>query len=132
MITSSRPEVFCKKETASIFKKKEAPEQVFSCEFCEMFKNTFPYGALAVAASEWYLKCNHQAIGMLRKSKTKVCFSDNFAILNVWKAFLLRCQPINCKCIIIGVPHILCLNFYKIFETAIFLRLLINWCWLIN
>ena len=31
--------------------KKEALAQVFSCEFCEIFKNTFSYRALLVAAS---------------------------------------------------------------------------------
>ena len=32
--------------------KKETPAQVFSCEFCEISKNTFLYGTLPVAASE--------------------------------------------------------------------------------
>ena len=39
---SSRPEVFCKKETLA---------EVFSCEFCEIFKNTLCYRTLLVAAS---------------------------------------------------------------------------------
>ena len=30
---------------------KKTPTQVFSCEFCEFFKNNFFYGALPVAAS---------------------------------------------------------------------------------
>ena len=28
--------------------------QMFSCEFCEIFKDTFPYRTSPVAASEWY------------------------------------------------------------------------------
>ena len=38
---SSRPEVFCKKISACNFSKKEILAQVFCCEFCEIFKNTF-------------------------------------------------------------------------------------------
>ena len=53
---SRRPEVFCKKgvrksiskltgkpplSEACNFVKKESPTQVFSCEFCKIFKNTF-------------------------------------------------------------------------------------------
>ena len=33
------------------FIKKEALAQVFSCEFCEIYKNTFYYGTPLVAAS---------------------------------------------------------------------------------
>ena len=62
----SRPEVFCKKRVlrnfaqtsqentcarVSIFIKIEAPAQVFSCEFCEISKNTLSYRTLPVAAS---------------------------------------------------------------------------------
>ena len=36
------PEVFCENRClASSFTKKEALAQVFSCEFCEILKNTF-------------------------------------------------------------------------------------------
>ena len=49
---SSRSEVFCKKECeACNFIKKETPAQVFSCEFCEIFKNTFFYRTPPVTAS---------------------------------------------------------------------------------
>ena len=34
------------------FIKKETLAQVFSCEFCEISKNTFSYGTPLVAASE--------------------------------------------------------------------------------
>ena len=39
---SSCPELFCEKRVqACDFFKNENPEQVFSCKFCEIFKNTF-------------------------------------------------------------------------------------------
>ena len=38
-----------------LFKKETLP-QVFSCEFCEMFKNTIFYGTLLVAPSDYYIK----------------------------------------------------------------------------
>ena len=63
---SSRPEVFCKKRVLRYFikftgkylcqslfftKVKETPAQVFSCEFCEISKNTFSYRTSLVVAS---------------------------------------------------------------------------------
>ena len=65
----SRPEVFCEKGVLRNFtkftekhlcqslffnkvEKKEILAQVFSCEFCKIFKNTFFYRTLLVAASE--------------------------------------------------------------------------------
>ena len=45
---SSRPEV------SFNFIKKESLAQVFSCEFCEISKNTFFYRASPVAASATY------------------------------------------------------------------------------
>ena len=77
-IRSSRPEVFCKKCVLKNFAKftgkqlyqnlffnkvalkknfikKEALAQVFSCEFCEISKNSFPYRKPPVAASEHLL-----------------------------------------------------------------------------
>ena len=54
---SSRPKVFCKKV---VFIENEALVQVFSCEFCEISKNTFSYRTPPVAASkDWkYLNQN--------------------------------------------------------------------------
>ena len=62
---SSRPEVFCKKGVLKnftklagkhlcqrLFFKKESLAQMFSCEFCEISKNTFFYRTPLVAASE--------------------------------------------------------------------------------
>ena len=61
---SSRPEVFCKKGvpknltkftgkhlSQSLFFNKETLAQVFFCEFCKIFKNTFFYKTRPVAAS---------------------------------------------------------------------------------
>ena len=46
--TSGRPEVFCKKQVLKqIYKSK-----VFSCEFCEAFKNTYFVKYLRTAAFE--------------------------------------------------------------------------------
>ena len=49
----SRLEVFCKKGVlqACNFIKKQTLAQVFSCEFCEISKNTFSYRTPPVAAS---------------------------------------------------------------------------------
>ena len=70
MYRSSCWKVFCKKEVLKNFTKltgkhlcwslfkKEALTQVFSCEFCEVFKNTFFYRAPPVAASE----CNEEIL----------------------------------------------------------------------
>ena len=55
---SCRLEVFCKKMFLKIspkgcnFIKKETPANVFSCEFGEIFKNTYSEGHLQTAASE--------------------------------------------------------------------------------
>ena len=59
--SSSRPEVICK---TCNFIKKETLAQVFSCEFCEISKNTFSYRTPPIAASSLSLfKIN------LRKAK---------------------------------------------------------------
>ena len=64
---SRRPEVFCKKGVLRnfakftgkhlcqrlFFIKKKTLAQVFSCEFCEISKNTFSYRAPLVAASKF-------------------------------------------------------------------------------
>ena len=65
-LRSSRPEIFSKKGVLKIsqnsqentcarglqLKKKETLAQVFSCEFCEIFKYTFLHGTPPVAASK--------------------------------------------------------------------------------
>ena len=40
--------------------KKETLAQVFSCEFCEIFKNTFSYRTPPLVASEEILKRKHR------------------------------------------------------------------------
>ena len=80
MDRSSRPEVFCKKSVLRNFAKftgkhlcqslffnkvagrpatllKKTLAQVFSCEFCEISKNTFFYRTPPVAASGWKFTC---------------------------------------------------------------------------
>ena len=59
---SSRPEVFWKKGAlrACNFIKKETLAQVFSCEFCEIFKNTFSHRTPLVAASVVKILCIFQ------------------------------------------------------------------------
>ena len=49
---SSRPDVLCEKGAACNFIKRETLARVFSCEFCEISKNTFFYRTPLVAASE--------------------------------------------------------------------------------
>ena len=42
---------YLKITSKQLFIKKETPTQVFSCEFCEIFKNSFSYGTPLVAVS---------------------------------------------------------------------------------
>ena len=64
--SSSLPEVFCKKDVLKDFVeftgkhlsqgllfKKETLAKLFSCEFCEIFKNTFLHRTPSMAASDW-------------------------------------------------------------------------------
>ena len=59
--SSSHPEVFCKEDVLKFFSKftgkhrrpeGRTPKQVFSCEFCETFKNTFFIENLWTTASQ--------------------------------------------------------------------------------
>ena len=53
---SSRPELFCKKKACNFIKKKTLT-QVFSCEFCQISRNTFFHRTPPAAAFEFsYLK----------------------------------------------------------------------------
>ena len=56
---------------------KDTPTQVFSCEICEIFKNTFSYRTPLVTASEWTLLSSR-----LRNNKNfcwfLACFKDIF------------------------------------------------------
>ena len=49
-------EIWQENTCASNFIKKETLKQVFSCEFCEISKNTFSYRTPPVAASVFYLR----------------------------------------------------------------------------
>ena len=57
ILGSRRPEVFCN------FIEKEALVQVFSCEFCEISKNTFSYRTPPVAASVFWEGIIHFPLG---------------------------------------------------------------------
>ena len=83
---SSRPELFCKKDVLENFIKftgkqacnfieKETLTQVFSCEFCEIFKNTFFHRTPPVAASysRLHFYCHYEKF--LERSMLKLhCF----------------------------------------------------------
>ena len=58
-----RPAVLLKETPQSLkLYKKETQTQVFSCEICEIFKNTFFYGTPPIAASEYTQRCIHNPI----------------------------------------------------------------------
>ena len=46
--------------TACNFIKTETPTQVFSCEYCEIFKNSFFYRTPSVAVSDQILNKDHE------------------------------------------------------------------------
>ena len=70
ILRSSRLEVFCKK-SVPIYK--ETLPQMFSCEFCEICKNTFSYRTPPVATSQFYtvLKFDVGRNQLTRKCKKK-------------------------------------------------------------
>ena len=58
------PEVFCKNRClASSFTKKEALAQVFSCEFCEILKNTF------FTENLWTIASSYDSLRLLKGQK---------------------------------------------------------------
>ena len=66
------------------FIKKETLAQVFSCEFCEIFKSTFFYGAPLVAASDH----NVDTFLLLLQASVKTSMSSTFLVLAViWLNF---------------------------------------------
>ena len=56
---------------------KESPAQVFSCEICEIFKNTFFYRTPLVAASEMIPDCEFFSFTITHYSK-----NNGFAKMN--------------------------------------------------
>ena len=61
LFRSSRPEVLCRKGVFRNFAIKETLAQMFSCEFCEISKNTCFYRTPPVAASELSYESKHWA-----------------------------------------------------------------------
>ena len=61
-----------KKDVATLLKKDST--QVFSCEFCEIFKNTFFYRThLVTASGDWYFLClytENMKINAVQNKKT--------------------------------------------------------------
>ena len=98
---SSRPEVFCekgvlrnfakftrkhlcqrfflKKSTASNLIKKETLAQVFSCDFCEISKNTFVTEHL-----RWLLLIKQSRWQLIRQLFYKVSFTRYYVIFCLW------------------------------------------------
>ena len=89
MDRSSRPEVFCKKGVLGNFTKFTGEHlcqslflikllaQVFSCEFCEISKNTLLHRTPLVAASVWKIKKKSGKI----KNKLRTIYPENHEIL---------------------------------------------------
>ena len=61
LFRSSRPEVLFRKGVFRNFAIKETLAQMFSCEFCEISKNTCFYRTPPVAASELSYESKHWA-----------------------------------------------------------------------
>ena len=84
-LSEAATEMFCRSEACN-FIKKENLEHVFSCEFCEISKNTFFTELLRVAASELYITETTSRSGI--KNDTSSCRKKEFWIkLN--KRFLI-------------------------------------------
>ena len=72
---------FVKKAEACNFIKKETQAQVFSCEFYEISKNTFPYRTPPVAASGRYLEYILKRI-FIGKNRSSYSFKKLFIIFS--------------------------------------------------
>ena len=86
---SSRPEVICKKGVLIKLRtwglqliKKETLAQVFSCEYCEISKNTFSYRTPPVAASE-YSKERDYSVKSVRGQIIKGELHSNYIFLHL-------------------------------------------------
>ena len=70
--TCARVSFLIKLQASCNFIKKETLAQVFSCEFCEISKNTFSYRTPPVAASEYW------EVWMCLRDKSISLFPLNF------------------------------------------------------
>ena len=70
--------------SCNINKKKKTPTQVFSCEICEIFKNTLIYRTLPVAASDLNTKgfFEHFVLIVREKVKGKIYLSLSLFVPN--------------------------------------------------
>ena len=109
LFRSNRPDVLCKKGVLKIFAKftrkhlcwsvfsnkvaglrpitllqKEIPTQVFPCEFCKMFRNTFLYRTHPVAASVYSTAALQWLRKMFRKS-LRDCLQISLLVLCEFK-----------------------------------------------
>ena len=75
---SSRPEVFCKKGVYRNFTKLrlQTLAQVFSCEFCEISKNTFFNRTPLLAASDFMINLSYIACAVYFGVHTKIRYQN--------------------------------------------------------
>ena len=119
------PKVFCKKmflKLRKIHRKtpvldslliKVGDLQVFSCELCEIFKNTYFEEHLQTAISTW-----HQTISYLEKKLAKFILCKHFWLLLVacdWYKYFP--QVSMTACLLNSLKHLMCQQIY--FYTAI-------------
>ena len=77
--------------SATIFLKKETPTYVFSCEFCEIFKNTFFYRTPPVDASEYtILSGGALTTGNVSKKNASGIWTKLICYSNIYKKHLRR------------------------------------------
>ena len=100
------PDSFFNK-VAGLGLKKGTPAQVFSCEFCEISKNTFSYRTSPVAASDFRLASRHVPLTIFKASSTVIFLLtvtlDSLPILVIW----------------ILIPFLFCKYFWNIWLTSL-------------
>ena len=78
-----------KKDVATLLKKDST--QVFSCEFCEIFKNTFFYRTHLVAASgDWYFLCSYTENMKINAVQNKKTMKHIFFVSIMSSIFLIE------------------------------------------
>ena len=124
---SSRPEVFCKKIVACIFINKETLAQLFSCEFCEIYRNTVSYRTPLLASSAdcwWKIKIHSTYEKIRRQLYRKIVYIiiNEIIVRNLFVLFSSWLVYIN--------DHVHFLDFQFIFLWLfIFRNIHINFLW---